>query len=181
MGGSLCLTVYNSSFRAILANFISVCLPVSPLVKLLPYGLSLLVSLRSWLIAIGVCQHSHSFALVEIHDQDFCSLLDIHVFRSEASSSMREGSLVLRSPCVCCTVVSTHWPSACWISEDLMMDLPPKLKEDSSPQGVVIFVNLCSLTSLARCQPGYRLSWLRYLWFSSLYPGKHEDNVMIRP
>jgi hypothetical protein len=31
------------------------------------------------------------FSLLEIHDQDFCCLLDVYVFRNGASSSTREG------------------------------------------------------------------------------------------
>jgi hypothetical protein len=32
-----------------------------------------------------------AFSLLEIHDQDFCSLLDMYVFRNAAFSSTREG------------------------------------------------------------------------------------------
>jgi hypothetical protein len=31
------------------------------------------------------------FSLLEVHDQDFCSLLDMYAFRSGASSSTKEG------------------------------------------------------------------------------------------
>jgi hypothetical protein len=48
------------------------------------------------------------FSLLEIHDQDFYSLLDLYAFRSGASSSMKEGSVFLRRRYVCCTVVSAR-------------------------------------------------------------------------
>jgi hypothetical protein len=48
------------------------------------------------------------FSLLEIHDQDFCSLLDMHVFRNGTFSSTKEGSVFLCRRCVCCTVVSAR-------------------------------------------------------------------------
>jgi hypothetical protein len=45
---------------------------------------------------------------LEIHDQDFFSLLEMYVFRNGASSSMREGLVFLCRRYVCCTVVSTR-------------------------------------------------------------------------
>jgi hypothetical protein len=35
-----------------------------------------------------------AFSLFEIHDQDFCSLVEMYVFRNWASSSMKEGSVL---------------------------------------------------------------------------------------
>jgi hypothetical protein len=49
-----------------------------------------------------------SFSLLEIHDQDFYSLLDTHVFRNGASSSKKEGSVFLCRRYVCCAVVSAQ-------------------------------------------------------------------------
>jgi hypothetical protein len=46
--------------------------------------------------------------LVEICAQDCCSLLDMCVFGSGASSSTREGSVFLCRRYVCCTVVSVR-------------------------------------------------------------------------
>jgi hypothetical protein len=40
------------------------------------------------------------FSLLEIHDQDFCSLLDMYVFRNGASCSTKEGSVFLCRPYV---------------------------------------------------------------------------------
>jgi hypothetical protein len=37
------------------------------------------------------------FSLLEVHDQDFYSLLDMYVFRNGASSSTKEGSVFLCS------------------------------------------------------------------------------------
>jgi hypothetical protein len=48
------------------------------------------------------------FNLVEIHDQDFYSGLDMYVFRNGASSSTKEGSVFLCRRYVCCTVVSAR-------------------------------------------------------------------------
>jgi hypothetical protein len=48
------------------------------------------------------------FFLFEIHDQDFCSLLDMYVFRNGASSSSREWFGFPCSRYVCCTVVSAR-------------------------------------------------------------------------
>jgi hypothetical protein len=53
------------------------------------------------------------FSLLDIHDQDFCSLLDMYVFRNGASSSMREGSIFLCGRYVCCTVVSARVHPRC--------------------------------------------------------------------
>jgi hypothetical protein len=44
------------------------------------------------------------FSLFEINDQEFCSLLDMYVFRNGASSSTKEGSVFLCRRYVCCTV-----------------------------------------------------------------------------
>jgi hypothetical protein len=44
------------------------------------------------------------FSLLEIHDEDFCSLLDVYVFRNGTSSSTRERSIFL-----CCTIVSARY------------------------------------------------------------------------
>jgi hypothetical protein len=49
-----------------------------------------------------------SFSLLEIHDKDFYSLLDMCVFRNGASSSTKERSVFLCRHCVCCTVVSAR-------------------------------------------------------------------------
>jgi hypothetical protein len=48
------------------------------------------------------------FSLLEIHDQDFYSLLDMYVFRNGASSSTKEGSVFLRRRYVCCAIVSAR-------------------------------------------------------------------------
>jgi hypothetical protein len=48
------------------------------------------------------------FNLLEIHDQDFYSPLDMYVFRNGASSSTKEGSVFLYRRYVCCTVVSVR-------------------------------------------------------------------------
>jgi hypothetical protein len=45
------------------------------------------------------------FSLIEIQDQDFCSLLDMYGFRSGALFRWGEGSIFLRRRYVCCTVV----------------------------------------------------------------------------
>jgi hypothetical protein len=45
------------------------------------------------------------FSLVEIHDQDFYSILDIYVFQNLASSSSSEQSVFLCRRYVCCTIV----------------------------------------------------------------------------
>jgi hypothetical protein len=42
------------------------------------------------------------FSLLKIHDQDFCSLLDIYVFRNRTFSSTREGSVFVRRRYVRC-------------------------------------------------------------------------------
>jgi hypothetical protein len=44
--------------------------------------------------------------LVEINDQEFCSLLDMYMFRNGASSSTGEGSISLCRRYFCCTVVT---------------------------------------------------------------------------
>jgi hypothetical protein len=44
------------------------------------------------------------FSLLEIHDQDFCSLLDMYVLRNGASSSTR-GSVFLCRSYACCTII----------------------------------------------------------------------------
>jgi hypothetical protein len=48
------------------------------------------------------------FGLLEIHDQNFCSLLNMNVFRNGASSSTKVGSVCLCKRYVCCTVVSAR-------------------------------------------------------------------------
>jgi hypothetical protein len=48
------------------------------------------------------------FSLLKIHDQDFCSLLDLYVFQNGASSSTREGSVILCRLYDCYTVVSAR-------------------------------------------------------------------------
>jgi hypothetical protein len=48
------------------------------------------------------------FSLLEIHDQDFYSLLDMYVFQNGASSSMKERSVFLCRHYVCCTIVSAQ-------------------------------------------------------------------------
>jgi hypothetical protein len=45
------------------------------------------------------------FSPLEIHGEDFYSLLDMCVFRSEASPSTSRGSVFLFWPYVCCSVV----------------------------------------------------------------------------
>jgi hypothetical protein len=45
-------------------------------------------------------------SLLEIHDQDFYSLLDMYVFRNGVSSSTKKGSVFLCRRCVSCTEVS---------------------------------------------------------------------------
>jgi hypothetical protein len=53
------------------------------------------------------------FSLLEIHDQDFYSLLDIYVFRNGASSSTKEESVFQCRRYVCCTVVSAPVYTRC--------------------------------------------------------------------
>jgi hypothetical protein len=48
------------------------------------------------------------FSLLEIHDQDSYSLLDMFVFRNGASSSTKEGSVFLCRRYACCTAVSAR-------------------------------------------------------------------------
>jgi hypothetical protein len=48
------------------------------------------------------------FNLLEIHDQHFYFLLDMHVFRFGTPSSTKEGSVFLCRRYVCCTVVSAR-------------------------------------------------------------------------
>jgi hypothetical protein len=48
------------------------------------------------------------FSIFQIHGQELCSVLDMYVFRSGASSSTREGSVSLWRRYVCCTVVSAR-------------------------------------------------------------------------
>jgi hypothetical protein len=49
-----------------------------------------------------------SFTLLQIHDQDFYSLLHMNLFRNEAFSSTKEGSVILCRHYVYCTIVSAH-------------------------------------------------------------------------
>jgi hypothetical protein len=48
------------------------------------------------------------FSLLDIHDEDFYSLLDVYVFRNGVSSSTKEGSVFLRRCYACCTVFSAR-------------------------------------------------------------------------
>jgi hypothetical protein len=45
---------------------------------------------------------------LQIHEHDFCSLLDMYVFRNGASSTTEEGSVYLYRRYVCCTVASAR-------------------------------------------------------------------------
>jgi hypothetical protein len=47
------------------------------------------------------------FSLLEIHDQDFYSLLDMYMFRNGASSSTKDGLVFLCNHYILCTVVSS--------------------------------------------------------------------------
>jgi hypothetical protein len=49
------------------------------------------------------------FSLLEIHDQDFYSVLDMYVFRNGACSSTKEGSVFLCRRYICCTVVQHEY------------------------------------------------------------------------
>jgi hypothetical protein len=64
-------------------------------------------------VAKPSCQQTHlpqspGFILLEIHEQDLYSLLDMYVFRNGASSSTKEGSVFLFRCHVSCTVVSAR-------------------------------------------------------------------------
>jgi hypothetical protein len=74
-------------------------------------GLSVGRSVR--LLLCFACTDIPGFSLNEIHDQDFCSLLDMYVFKIGASSSKREGSVFLCSRYVCCNVVSARVYPCC--------------------------------------------------------------------
>jgi hypothetical protein len=54
------------------------------------------------------------FSLLEIHDQDFHSLLDMYVFPNGPPLRRREGSVFLSSRCLCCTVVSARVYTRCY-------------------------------------------------------------------
>jgi hypothetical protein len=51
--------------------------------------------------------------LHETHDQDFCSLLDMYVFRNWATSLTRERSAFLFRHYVCCAIVSARVYLSC--------------------------------------------------------------------
>jgi hypothetical protein len=58
------------------------------------------------------------FSLLEIHDQDFCSLLDMQVVRNGASLSTKEGSVFLCRRYVYCTTECSKWFSLYSLSTD---------------------------------------------------------------
>jgi hypothetical protein len=75
-------------------------------------GESVGLGTKNWLLVwrLNCCWHSsaQSFfvsGLVEIYDQEFCSLLCVYVFRNGASSSTKEGSVFICRRYVGCTVV----------------------------------------------------------------------------
>jgi hypothetical protein len=53
------------------------------------------------------------FSFLEIHDQDFYSLLDMYLFQNGASSSKKEWSVFLCRRYVCCFSMSIHTLSWC--------------------------------------------------------------------
>jgi hypothetical protein len=48
------------------------------------------------------------FSLLDIHDQDIYSFLDMHMLQNGTSSSMKEGPIFLYRRYVCCTVDSAR-------------------------------------------------------------------------
>jgi hypothetical protein len=54
-----------------------------------------------------------AFSLLEIHDQDFYSLLDVYAFWNGASSLTKERSVFLFTHYVCCTIVSAWVYTRC--------------------------------------------------------------------
>jgi hypothetical protein len=68
--------------------------------------------------------------LIEIYDQDFCSLLDMRVFRSGASFRREEGSVFLFRRHVCCTKVQSSPVNCCWSSPAQWCLIP-------SPMGLI--------------------------------------------
>jgi hypothetical protein len=60
------------------------------------------------LLLVFVSTVISGFSLLEIHDQDFYSLLDIFVFRNGISSSMKVGSVFLCRLYVCCAALSAR-------------------------------------------------------------------------
>jgi hypothetical protein len=73
--------------------------------RLVGRSVKLLVAFASTVVPV--------FSLLEIHDQDFHSLLDRYVFRNGTSSSTDEVSVFLWRRYVCCTVVSARVHPRC--------------------------------------------------------------------
>jgi hypothetical protein len=59
------------------------------------------------------------FSLLEICDQDFCSLLDINMFRNGASYSTRKQSVFLCRHYICCTEFQQEYINAIRASRSL--------------------------------------------------------------
>jgi hypothetical protein len=94
------------------------------------------------------------FSLLEIHDQDFCSLLDMYVFRNGAPSSMKEAPVFLYRGYVCCTVVSARVNPRCH-GVQVTMDSVRPLALQYTMQHLIYR----GFLSMQACAAGYALTY----------------------
>jgi hypothetical protein len=82
------------------------------------------------------------YSLLEIHDKNFYSALDMYVFRNGASSSTKEGSVFLCRHHICCTVVSARIYPRCH-GVQVTMDCVHPLSLHIREKGIAIHVTGC--------------------------------------
>jgi hypothetical protein len=94
-------------------------------------------------------------SLHETHDQNFCSLSDMHFFNNEASSSVRERSVVLLRHYICCAIVSAQVFCAVMASKSLETPRTPchcTIKH--------LYETYISFLSMQACAAVYALTYL---------------------
>jgi hypothetical protein len=92
------------------------------------------------------------FSLLEIHDQDFYSLLGMYMFWNGASSSTKEGLVFLCRCYLCCTSVSA-WVYPCCHRIQITMDSVHLLTLHSSKQ--YLHKKYIGFLSMHACGAGY--------------------------
>jgi hypothetical protein len=103
------------------------------------------------------------FSLLEIHDQDFYSLLYMYMFRNWASSSTKEVSVFLCKRYVCCIVVSAQVYPRCHGVQVTMNSVHPLSLHCTKSHLCKIYRGFRSMQA---CAAGCALSYLTTLNFS---------------